>query len=75
MLNDHLDKGGPDAWRAALRIFEHQYGTAPVQAEEQAPFPDTPDAMRALSWTRLQQLAGIHLYEPGNGHHPPPSMS
>ena len=23
VLNEHLDKGGPDAWRAALRIFEH----------------------------------------------------
>ena len=29
VLNAHLDKVGPDAWRAALRIFEHQYGRAP----------------------------------------------
>src|SRR6185503_20768380 len=34
VLNEHLDKGGPDAWRAALRIFEHQYGRAPEQPEE-----------------------------------------
>jgi hypothetical protein len=73
--HEHLDKGGPDAWRPALRIFEHAYGRAPGQAEEAGPIPDSPEAMAAPSWTRLQQLAGLHLVEPLNGHDPPPSMS
>jgi hypothetical protein len=34
VLSEHLDKGGPDAWRAALRVFEHAYGRAPEQPEE-----------------------------------------
>jgi hypothetical protein len=26
VLEAHLESAGPDAWRAALRIFEHAYG-------------------------------------------------
>jgi hypothetical protein len=36
VLNEHLDTDGPQAWRAALRVFEQAYGRAPEQAEEPA---------------------------------------
>lgn len=63
------EDANPDAWRAALRVFEHAYGKAPEQVDEPAALPDSPEAMAALIWTRLQQLAGRHL---SNGHDPPP---
>ena len=52
VLNEHLDKGGPDAWRAALRIFEHQYGRAPEQPEERS-MPTTVEEVEKLSWSQL----------------------
>jgi hypothetical protein len=49
VLNEHLDTGGPDAWRAALRVFEHAYGRAPEQPSRtlacrttQTILPDSP---------------------------------
>jgi hypothetical protein len=62
VLNEHLDKGGPDAWRAALRVFEHAYGRAPEQPEELL-------VMEKLSWGQLLYLAGEHADELrcGNG--------
>ena len=67
VLNDHLDKGGPDAWRAALRIFEHQYGRAPEQAEEPFVMPTTVEEVEKLSWGQLLYLAGQHADELGGG--------
>ena len=58
VLNAHLDKGGPDAWRAALRIFEHQYGRAPEQPEEPLVIPDNIEDVEKLSWGQLLYLAG-----------------
>ena len=58
VLNAHLDKGGPDAWRAALRIFEHQFGRAPEQPEEPFVMPTTVEEIEKLSWGQLLYLAG-----------------
>jgi hypothetical protein len=65
VLNEHLDNGGPDAWRAALRIFEHQFGRAPEQPEEPFVVPTTAEEMEKLSWGQLLYLAGDHAG--GNG--------
>jgi hypothetical protein len=58
VLNEHLDKGGPDAWRAALRIFEHQFGRAPEQREESLLMPTTAEEVRQLSTDQLLRLVG-----------------
>jgi hypothetical protein len=50
VLNEHLDKGGPDAWRAALRVFEHAYGRAPEQPDEPFVMPTTIEEVEKLSW-------------------------
>ena len=47
----------PGAWRAALRVFEHAYGRAPEAVDEPLPFPDTPEALAALSWEQMKVLA------------------
>jgi len=44
VLRAHLGDGdtvNPDAWRAALRVFEHAYGRAPEQVEPVAGLPET----------------------------------
>ena len=72
VLNEHLDKGGPHAWRAALRIFEHQYGRAPEQAEEPFVMPTTVEEVEKLSWGQLLHLAGENAEALGmNGTAPP----
>jgi hypothetical protein len=76
VLNEHLDKGGPDAWRAALRIFEHQYGRAPEQPEEPFVMPTTAEEVEKLSWGQLLYLAGENAEALGiNGTAPNPSQS
>ena len=63
VLNEHLDLGGPDAWRAALRVFEHAYGRAPEQPEERLVMPETVEDVEKLSWGQLLYLAGEHADE------------
>jgi hypothetical protein len=58
VLNEHLDSGRADAWRAALRIFEHQFGRAPEQPEEPLVMPTTAEEVEKLSWAQLVHLAG-----------------
>src|SRR5262249_17052870 len=55
-LRAHLGDGDPNAWRAALRVFEHAFGRAPEQVEEFG-LPGTPDEIANLSWTQLRVLA------------------
>jgi hypothetical protein len=60
VLRAHLGEGdevNPAAWRAALRVFEHAYGRAPEAVDEPVPFPDSPEALAALSWEQMKLLA------------------
>ena len=57
VLNEHLDRGGPDAWRAALRVFEHAYGRAPEQPVDDVGLPENAEEVRNLSWDQLKTLA------------------
>jgi hypothetical protein len=57
VLREHLDEGG-SSWRAALKIFEHQFGRAPEQPEERFVIPDSPDEIANLSSAHLLFLAG-----------------
>ena len=72
MLNAHLDRGGPDAWRAALRIFEHQYGRAPEQPDEPFVMPTTVEEVEKLSWGQLLFWPGADVSQCDWGlpHHP-----
>src|SRR5580765_5420005 len=66
VLKAHLGEGdevNPDAWRAALRVFEHQFGRAPEQVEEVV-LPTDADGVAALSWQQLQILAATIMREP-----------
>ena len=64
VLNEHLDKGGPDAWRAALRVFEYEFGRAAEQPHEPFIMPTTVEEVEKLSWGQLLYLAGEHADEP-----------
>jgi hypothetical protein len=55
-LKAHLGDGDPDAWRAALRVFEHAFGRAPEQVEEIV-LPVGPDEISTLSWQEMRILA------------------
>jgi hypothetical protein len=60
VLRAHLGEGdevNPAAWRAALRVFEHAYGRAPEAVDEPLAFPDTEEAIQALSWEQMKLLA------------------
>jgi hypothetical protein len=72
LTSERRTTANPDAWRAALRVFEHASGRAPEQVDEPGAKPDSAERMAALTWARLQQLAVLHLAEPANGHDPPP---
>ena len=66
VLKAHLGEGdevNPDAWRAALRVFEHQFGRAPEQIEEVV-LPADADGIAALSWQQMQILAATLMSEP-----------
>jgi hypothetical protein len=47
----------PDAWRAALRVFEHAYGRAPEQVGHNAVFAESADEIAGLSWVQLRLMA------------------
>jgi hypothetical protein len=55
-LKAHLGDGDPDAWRAALRVFEHAFGRAPDQVEEM-PVLTGPDDIANLTWTQMRVIA------------------
>ena len=59
----------PDAWRAALRVFEHAYGRAPEQVEPVVGLPEDALAIQAMGWRETQVLA-MRLIEdlPGAEH-------
>ncbi len=65
MLNAHLDKGGPDAWRAALRVFDYEFGRAAEQPQGPFVMPTTVEEVEKLSWGQLLYLAGEHVDELG----------
>jgi hypothetical protein len=66
VLTAHLGDGdnvNPDAWRAALRVFDHAYGRAPEQPIDDVGLPDDPDDVSSLSWEQLKILAVTHADE------------
>ena len=72
VLNEHLDKGGPDAWRAALRVFEYEFGRAAEQPQEPFVMPTTVEEVEKLSWGQLLYLAGENAEALGiDGTHSP----
>jgi len=75
VLNEHLDSGRADAWRAALRVFEHAYGRAPEEPEEPFVMPTTVEEVERLSWGQLLYLAGEHADELGVNGTGSPSLS
>ena len=76
VLNEHLDSGRADAWRASLRVFDHAYGRAPEQPEEPFVMPPTVEEVEKLSWGQLLYLAGENAEALGfNGAAAKPSES
>jgi len=57
--------GDPNAWRAALRVFEHAFGRPPEQAtpSEDLELPTSAIEAQNLSWTQLQIMAARFLGE------------
>lgn len=77
VLKAHLGEGddvNPDAWRAALRVFEHQFGRAPEQIDEVV-LPAEAEGVAALSWQQLQILAATLMTEPASIESPSSSSS
>jgi hypothetical protein len=77
VLKAHLGEGddvNPDAWRAALRVFEHQFGRAPEQIDEVV-LPAEAEGVAALSWQQLQILAATLMTEPASIESPSSSTS
>jgi hypothetical protein len=64
-LRAHLGDGDPNAWRAALRVFEHSFGRPPEQAAatEDLTLPTNAGEARSLSWMQLQVMAARLLGE------------
>jgi hypothetical protein len=64
-LRAHLDDGDPNAWRAALRVFEHAFGRPQEQgtATEDLTLPTNAWDAKNLSWTQLQMMAARVLGE------------
>ena len=55
VLRAHLGEGNnanPDAWRAALKVFEHAFGSPPGEIEE-VRMPRSVDEVDQLSWDEL----------------------
>ncbi len=64
-LGDPDDAVNPDAWRAALRVFEHAYGRAPEQAEIEHPGADSVETLSPRQRDELRSKL-LALY-PGLG--------
>jgi hypothetical protein len=65
VLKAHLGEGddvNPDAWRAALRVFEHQFGRAPEQVDEIV-LPAQVEGVAALTWQQPEILAATLIGE------------
>lgn len=56
VLREHLDRGGADAWRAALTIFSHRYGRPQDHVVVDTGAPDIVADLRALSSDDLARL-------------------
>jgi len=75
VLRAHMGEGdeiNPGAWRAALRIFEHQFGRAPEQPLDIVTLPNTAAEIRSLSWAQMQILAAQLLAESSASGAAPP---
>jgi hypothetical protein len=60
VLEAHLGEENdvnPDAWRAALRVFEHAYGRAPEQVDDSVGFAESADEIAGMSWVELRLMA------------------
>jgi hypothetical protein len=62
-LRAHLADGDPGSWRAAVRVIELAYGSAPAPATDDAALPDAIADVRALGWQELQIVAARLLGE------------
>jgi hypothetical protein len=72
VLRDHLgdpENPNPASWKAALAIFAHAYGAAPIKPSESIQLPESASEIAALSWRELQVVAARLLDEP------PPSVA
>jgi hypothetical protein len=73
VLRAHLgeaDEVNPQAWRAALRVFEHAYGRAPDQVEAEEELPQTPDEISRMSTAQLAALLGRSSVPPPSAADP-----
>lgn len=63
VLEAHLGDGAPEAWRAALRVFEHAYGRPMEEKPEVAPERDPLDEahLDALERAVLEQYPHLRL--------------
>lgn len=57
VLRQHLERGGADAWKPALRILEHSIGRPP-DAPALPVIPDTAEGWEKLTDAQLVVLAG-----------------
>jgi hypothetical protein len=70
VLKAHLGEGdevNPDAWRAALRVFDHQFGRAPEQVEEVV-LPADADSRAPQHFLRARTRAQARMTR--QGRHP-----
>ena len=58
VLREHLEKGGPDAWKPALRVLEHAIGRPPETPPTTPVIPHTAEGWERLSNAELILLAG-----------------
>ena len=66
VLRDHLGdpaSPNPGSWKAALAIFSHAYGAAPVTPTEGVRLPDSATEVTALTWREMQVVAARVLGE------------
>jgi len=73
------DPGGIEearvAWRAALRVFEYEFGRAAEQPQEPFVMPTTVEEVEKLSWGQLLYLAGENAEALGVNGTGSPSLS
>ena len=73
------DAGGIEearvAWRAALRVFEYEFGRAAEQPQEPFVMPTTVEEVEKLSWGQLLYLAGENAEAVGVNGTGSPSLS